>query len=116
MPEFEYAEWDGSQQFQSLSAAEAFDTLSEFLLDHGEYVLRQLRRDDPASADLLDKLIKEGYLERDEDGALAVTPKGVRRIQDRALGDLFQVNKRDPLGKQPAQAAEAPKKFEFSPN
>ena len=35
MPEFEYAEWDGTQQFQSLSASEAFDKLSEFLLDHG---------------------------------------------------------------------------------
>src|SRR5580765_7228023 len=99
MPDFEYAEWDGSQQFESLSAAEAFDRLSEFLLDHGDQVLRQLRREDPDVADVLDKLVKEGYLERDEDGGLVVSPKGVRRIQDRALGELFQVSQRDPLGK-----------------
>jgi Ca-activated chloride channel family protein len=99
MPEFEYAEWDGSQHFEALGADDAFDTLSEFLLDHGDQVLRQLRREASEAEELLDKLIKAGYLERDESGGLAVSPKGVRRIQDRALGDLFQVLKRDPLGK-----------------
>ncbi|MFL5339970.1 MAG: VWA domain-containing protein [Gemmataceae bacterium] len=99
MPEFEYAEWDGSQQFTPLDAAASFDKLSEFLLEHGEYVLRQLERLDEENADLLEQLVKEGYLERDENGRFAVSPKGVRRMEDRALADLFQVQNRDPLGK-----------------
>jgi uncharacterized protein with von Willebrand factor type A (vWA) domain len=38
-------------------------------------------------------------LEKDEEGRFAVSPKGIRRVQDRALGELFQINKRDSLGK-----------------
>ena len=41
---FEFARWDGSQRFQHLSAEAAFDKLSEYLLEHGEYLLRQLER------------------------------------------------------------------------
>lgn len=99
MPDFEYAEWDGSQQFQPLDAADAFDKLSEFLLEHGEYVLRQLDRADPDDAGLLKLLLKEGYLERDDEGKFAVSSQGVRRMQDRALTELFQIQQKDPLGK-----------------
>ena len=99
MPQFEYAEWDGAQPFQPLEAAASFDKLSEYLLEHGEYILRQLERLDPDNAELLDQLIKEGYLERDEQGRFAVSAKGIRRMQDRALSDLFQVQQKDPLGK-----------------
>ncbi len=96
---FEYAEWDGSQQFQPLSADEVFDTLAEYLLQHGEYVLRQLERPDDRNADILQKLIKEGYLERDEEGGLRIGPRGVRRIETKALEDLFNITRKDSLGK-----------------
>jgi uncharacterized protein with von Willebrand factor type A (vWA) domain len=99
MPFFEYAEYDGSQQFQPLSAESVFDTLSEYLLQHGEYVLRQLERPDDRNADILKKLIKEGYLERDEEGGLRIGPHGVRRIEAKALDDLFNITRKDSLGK-----------------
>ena len=99
MPFFEYAEWDGSQQFQPLSADGVFDTLSEYLLQHGEYVLRQLERPDDRNADVLKMLIKEGYLERDEEGGLRIGPRGVRRIEAKALDDLFNITRKDSLGK-----------------
>ncbi|MCI0455710.1 MAG: VWA domain-containing protein [Gemmataceae bacterium] len=99
MPTFEYAEWDGSQQFQPLSAEAAFDRLSEFLLEHGEYVLRQLQRMDREDADILKLLVKEGYLEKDEKGQFVVTPKGVRRVEEKALDELFLINRKDALGK-----------------
>ena len=99
MPFFEYAEYDGSQQFQPLSADSVFDTLSEYLLQHGEYVLRQLERPDDRNADILQKLIKEGYLERDEEGGLRIGPRGVRRIEAKALDDLFNITRKDSLGK-----------------
>lgn len=108
MPLFEYSEWDGSQQFVPQSADEAFDRLAEYMLQHGEQVLRHLDdlEDDP---DILDKIQKEGLLEKDEEGKWRVSPKGVRRIQESALTSLFQAFQRDALGKH-----ETPQKGEGS--
>ena len=104
MPHFEYSRWDGTQQFQPLSADAAFDQISEYLLEHGEYILRQLDRLEPDNPDLLQHLIKAGYLERDEKGHFAVSPKGIRRIQERALSELFQIEKKDGIGKHDTNA------------
>lgn len=99
MPTFEFSEWDGSQQFQPLSAEASFDKLSEYLLEYGEYVLRQLERLDQDNADLLKKLIKEGFLEEDEEGGITIAPKGIRRVEHKALEELFQITRKDALGK-----------------
>src|SRR5207249_5863728 len=101
MPIFEYAEWDGSQDFQSLSAEGAFDKLADYLLEHGDYVLRQLERLQRDDADILKLLVKEGYLEKDEKGQFAVTARGVRRIEEKALDELFTITRKDGLGKHP---------------
>ena len=102
MPEFEYSQWDGTQQFQPLSADTVFDRLADHLLEHGEYILRQLENLDEEEADLLKLLIKEGYLEKDESGQLVVGPKGLRRVENKALEDLFNITRRDQLGKHPS--------------
>lgn len=99
MPFFEYSEFDGSQQFRPLSAENAFDRVSEFLLEHGDYVLRQLERLNKDDADVLKLLIKEGYLEKDEEGKLTVAPRGLRRIESKALDELFNITRKDSLGK-----------------
>jgi Ca-activated chloride channel homolog len=99
MATFEYSEWDGTQEFRPLSADAAFDKLAEFMLEHGDYVLRQLERMKDDDADVLKLLIKEGYLEKDEEGRYAVTPKGTRRIEDKALDELFTVTRKDAIGK-----------------
>ena len=99
---FEYSEWDGSQQFTPLSAESAFDRLSDYLMEHGEYVLRQLEKLDGDEADLLKMLVKEGFLEKDENGRLIVGPKGVRRVENKALEELFQITRKDMPGKHPS--------------
>jgi uncharacterized protein with von Willebrand factor type A (vWA) domain len=99
MPIFEFSEWDGSQPFQPLAAERAFDKLSEHLLEYGDYLLRQLENLDESEADLLKLLIKEGYLDKDEEGRYSVAPRGVRRIENKALEELFSVQGRDSLGK-----------------
>jgi uncharacterized protein with von Willebrand factor type A (vWA) domain len=99
MSDFEYAKWDGSQSFESLSAGELFDNLSDYLLEHGEFILRRLEQDLPDDADILERLIRAGYLERDENGILIVSSRGARRMQEQALSDLFQIQKKDRLGK-----------------
>ena len=102
MPFFEFSKWDGSQQFQPLSADAAFDKISEHLLEYGDYVLRQLEHLDESDADLLKLLIKEGYLEKDEEGKYAIAPRGVRRIENKALEELFTIQRKDTLGKHPS--------------
>jgi Ca-activated chloride channel family protein len=99
MPFYEYAEWDGTQQFQALSADAAFDKLTEYLLEHGEYIMRQLERMDKDDADILKLLIKEGYLEKDEKGRFAVSARGVKRIEEKALDELFTITRKDTFGK-----------------
>jgi Ca-activated chloride channel homolog len=101
MPTYEYAEFDGSQEFRTLSADAAFDKIAEYLLEHGEYVLRQLQRLERDDADILKLLIKEGYLEKDEKGQFAVTARGVKRIEEKALDELFTITRKDALGKHP---------------
>src|SRR4029077_15818522 len=90
MPNFEYSEWDGSQEFTPLSAEDAFDKLSEYLLEHGEYVLRQLERLDPEDAHIVKKLIKEGYLEKDENGRLIPSPKAFAASKARPSTSSFR--------------------------
>ena len=101
MPIFEFSEWDGSQEFRSLSADAVFDKLAEHLIEYGDYILRQLEHQDEQNADLIKLLIKEGYVEKDESGKFAIAPKGVRRIENKALEELFTIEKKDVLGKHP---------------
>jgi Ca-activated chloride channel family protein len=96
---FEYREWDGSQVFQPQSAEKLFEQLSEYLLHHGEQVLRNLDDDDDDQAEIIELLQKEGFLEKDAEGRWRVAPKGVRRVQERALTELFQTFERGGMGK-----------------
>src|SRR5260221_12059321 len=102
MPFFEFSKWDGSQQFRPLSADAVFDKIAEKLIEYGEYVLRQLENLDDRDADLVKLLVKEGYLEKDEDGKYAIAPRGVQRIETKALEELFTIQRKDTLGKHPS--------------
>ena len=96
---FEYTKWDGSQQFLPQSADKVFDKLSEYMMQHGERVLRNLDELEEEMPEVVDLIQKEGLIEKDREGQWRVTPRGVRRIQDRALEDLFQAFRRDSLGR-----------------
>ena len=97
---FEYSRWDGSQEFQPQSAEKAFDQLTEYMLHHGDQVLRSLDDlDDDDPPDVVEMIQKEGLIERDGEGKWQVSPKGVRRIQEGALTSLFQTFQHDAIGK-----------------
>jgi len=97
---YEYSKWDGSKKFAHQSADKIFDQLSEYILQHGENVLRDLDDlDDEDLPEIVELIEKEGLIERDEKGQWRVTPRGIRRIQDKALGDLFQILRRDSVGR-----------------
>jgi uncharacterized protein with von Willebrand factor type A (vWA) domain len=97
---FEYSKWDGSQNFLPQSADKLFDQLSEYVLQYGENILRNLEDlDEDDLPEVVQLIEKEGLIERDEEGKWLVTPKGIRRIQDKALTDLFQTFRRDSVGR-----------------
>jgi uncharacterized protein with von Willebrand factor type A (vWA) domain len=100
---FEYTKWDGTQQFLPQSADKVFDHLSEFLMQQGERVLREMDELEEDIPDIVELLQKEGLIEKDRAGEWRVTPRGIRRIQDRALDDLFQTFRRDSLGRHDTQ-------------
>ena len=101
---YEYSRWDGSQQFQPQSADQAFDQLAELMMQHGDQVLRNLDQfDDDDMPEIVDLIQKEGLIERDDEGKWQVSPKGVRRVQQDALTNLFQTFQRDALGKHDTQ-------------
>jgi len=97
---YEYTRWDGLREFQPQSADEAFDQLSEYLLQYGDQALRDLDQlDDDDMPDVVELIRKEGLIEQDGEGKWQISPKGVRRIQENALTDLFQTFRRDVVGK-----------------
>ncbi len=96
----EYSKFDGSQEFSPQSAEKAFDQLSEYLMQYGDQVLRNLDDvQDEDMKDLVDLIKKEGLIEEDGEGKYQVSPKGIRRIQESALTNLFQTFQRDAIGK-----------------
>jgi len=96
---FEYTQWDGSQDREQ-SAEEAFDKLSEYLMQYGDQILRQLDDlDDGDEQGLIELMAKQGLIEQDGEGKYRVAPKGLRRIQEGALTNLFQSFRRDGVGR-----------------
>ncbi len=103
MTVFEYSQWDGSQEFTPQSADKLFDQVAEYLLDHGDQILPNFQDWEEEHPDVVDKLIKRGLVEKDEKGQFHVTPRGIRRVENRALEELFQLGQTGQLGKHDTQ-------------
>ena len=99
MPGFEYTRFDGDEPFSPQSADEVFDHLSEYLLDYGEDVLDTLEQWQQEHPELIDQLIRRGHIEQDREGRFSITPKGLKRVENKALEALFDVRARDNLGR-----------------
>jgi uncharacterized protein with von Willebrand factor type A (vWA) domain len=99
MPNFEFSAWDGSQAFSPQSADSLFDEFSEYLLEYGEDVLPTLENWEEEHPDVVEMLIKRGYVEKDKEGRYRVTPKGLKRVENKALEALFTIQNRDKLGR-----------------
>lgn len=99
MATFEYSRWDGSQAFTPQSADQIFDELSEYLMDYGEDVMPSLEQWEEEHPDIVDQLIKQGYVEKDREGKYRITPKGLKRVESKALEALFNIQNRDKMGR-----------------
>jgi uncharacterized protein with von Willebrand factor type A (vWA) domain len=99
MPNLDYSRFDGSEEFSPQSADKLFDELSKYMLEYGEEMLQNLENWEEEHPDVVEMLVKRGLVEKDENGRYVVTPKGVKRVEGKALEDLFDVTKKDKLGK-----------------
>lgn len=99
MPFFEYSQFDGSKGFSPQSADELFDQFSEFMMEYGEDVLDSLEQWEQDNPDVIDMLVKQGYVEKDRTGKYRVTPKGLKRVENKALESLFNIQNKDKLGR-----------------
>lgn len=99
MSSYQYSRWDGSQQFQPQSADKLFDQLADYLMHYGDEALEALRRLPAEQADVLEQLLQRGYVEQDMQGRFRITPKGLRRVEHKALEALFAVRQRDAVGR-----------------
>lgn len=99
MPSFEFTRWDGSQSFSPQSADEIFDQLSEYLLDYGADVLDTLQQWEDEHPDIVEMLVKRGFVEKDQASKYRVTPRGLKRVENKVLEALFHIQNRDKLGR-----------------
>lgn len=99
MPNFQYSRFDGSEEFTPQSADKLFDELSKYMLQYGEEMLQNLENWEDEHPDVVEMLIKRGLVEKDENGQFVVTPKGVKRVENKALEELFDIARKDRLGK-----------------
>src|SRR5215213_92187 len=88
-----YGEYSG-EPFPTPDKLFAFDNMMEFILQYGEQALKAIEQmlKDPSNeqqSDLLEQLLKEGLLDKDGKGKVKLTPRGVNRMQRRALMEVF---------------------------
>ena len=88
-----YGEYDG-QEFPTQDKLFGFDSLLQFILQHGEQALKAMEQmmSDPEKgeySDLLEKLLEEGMLDKDGKGRLRLTPRLITRMQQKALMEVF---------------------------
>ncbi len=99
MPDFEYSRFDPADPFTPQSADRLFDEFSKYLLDYGDYMLENLELWEIEHPDIVDMLVKRGFVDKDDEGRYVITPKGIRRVENKALEELFNITRKDKLGK-----------------
>ena len=99
MATFEYSRFDGTEEFSPQSADALFDEFSQYLMDYGEDVLENFEQWQEDHPDVVEMLIRRGLIEQDREGKFRVTPRGIRRVENKALQALFDVRNRDKLGR-----------------
>ncbi len=91
-----FGEFDGDE-FPTQDKLFGFDQLMNFLLRHGEDALDAMQQHmdnpegaDPDIQDFIEKMLKEGMLEKDGQGKLKLTPRAVTSMQQKALLEVFE--------------------------
>lgn len=84
---FNYGEFDGSE-FPTPDSLFANQSIFDFILSYGDHALEALSKLDPANADILEQLMKDGLLEKAA-GKFRLTPRAINAMQRKALMEIF---------------------------
>lgn len=68
-------------------------------MEYGDQVLDSLEAWEEDNPDVVNMLVKQGYVEKDRKGQFRVTPKGLKRVENKALESLFNIQNKDKLGR-----------------
>lgn len=89
-----YAEWDGTQDFDLQKGQSLFDKLAEFIMASGMDINDILEQYDID----LSELDEEGYFREDDEGRMTLSGKAIKRMEERALLEIFDKLKADHTG------------------
>ncbi|HUO08910.1 MAG TPA: VWA domain-containing protein [Phycisphaerae bacterium] len=84
---YAYGEYDG-QDFPTPDSLFGYDQIMDFILEYGEKALDAMDKMDPADAEILEKLLNEGMLDKVA-GKYRLTPRAINAMQRRALMEIF---------------------------
>ncbi|MEI8197902.1 MAG: VWA domain-containing protein, partial [Phycisphaerae bacterium] len=84
---YAYGEYDG-QEFPTPDSLFGFNQIMDFVLAYGEKALDALAKLQPADAEMLEKLMAEGFLDKVA-GRYHLTPRAINTMQRKALMEIF---------------------------
>jgi uncharacterized protein with von Willebrand factor type A (vWA) domain len=84
---YAYGEFDGDE-FPTPDSLFGYDQIMDFILEYGEKALDAMEKMDPADAEILQKLLEEGMLDKVA-GKYRLTPRAINAMQRRALMEIF---------------------------
>jgi uncharacterized protein with von Willebrand factor type A (vWA) domain len=84
---YAYGEFDGTE-FSMPDSLFNYDQIMDFVLTYGEKALDALSKLNPADAEMLEKLMQEGMLEKVA-GRFRLTPRAINAMQRKALMEIF---------------------------
>jgi Ca-activated chloride channel homolog len=84
---YAYGEYDG-HEFPTPDSLFDYDKIMEFILEYGDKALDALSQIAPADAEILEKMMQEGMLDKVA-GRYRLTPRAVHAMQRKALMEIF---------------------------
>jgi uncharacterized protein with von Willebrand factor type A (vWA) domain len=84
---YAYGEFDG-EEFPTPDSLFDYDQIMDFILEYGDRAMEALEKMNPADAEILEKMIQEGMLEKAA-GKFRLTPRAVNQMQRKALMEIF---------------------------
>jgi Ca-activated chloride channel homolog len=84
---YAYSEFSGDE-FATPDSLFAYDQIMDFILSYGDKALDAMAKMDPADAEILQKLLDQGLLDKVA-GRYRLTPKAINDMQRKALMEIF---------------------------
>ncbi|HEY4330316.1 MAG TPA: VWA domain-containing protein [Phycisphaerae bacterium] len=84
---YAYGEFDG-QDFPTPDSLFDYNQIMDFILEYGDKAMEALERMNPADAEILEKMMQEGMLDKVA-GRYRLTPRAINQMQRRALMEIF---------------------------